>query len=293
MAKIQGKEKKSFQRNLFVGVANLVPIAFNPTNEQLMLVTRGAKNFENPIKYTFTDPQGSTSYKLDMWCKLVYTTDESGNIFQHKNLINDETANVEYICYSFWARDKKDIINNDDGSVKGVWYVNTNSCEMEWVPGGDVAAHTAARKGKTRLDFNDAKTHIAMQGEKDLLTLLERWLYIQEIDLETPFIKIAKGDVKEINSIIKDNLQREDRDPRGFKALLGIKETEDASYQSVYSMPMSEDTTNYNRLRDALDKRAWKDNKTSNGDFTLRKYNPSMPQENTVIDRPKPSSSGW
>ena len=293
MAKIQGKEKRSFQRNLFVGVANLIPIAFNPTNEQLMLVTRGAKNFENPIKYVFTDPQGSNSYKLDVWCKLIYSTDESGNVFQHKDLVQSEEANVEYICYSFWGRDKKDIISNEDGSVKGVWYVNTNTCEMEWVPGGNVEEHISARKGKTRVDFSDNRTHIATQGEKDLLNLLERWLFIQEIDLETSFVKIMKGDNKEINSIIKDNLQREDRAPRGFKALLGIRETEDASYQSVYSMPMSEETTNYNRLRDALDKREWKDNKTTDGDYTLRKYNPSMPQANTTVERPKPSSSGW
>ena len=288
MAKILGKEKKSFQKNLFVGVAQVIPIVFNPTNEQLAAVTKGEKNFDNAIKYVFTDVEGANSYKFDIWCKLPYVLAEDGSMFQPHDLTTPDLK-VDYICYSWWGRDKQDIIlDKDDNSVKGVWYVNSNTCEMTWVPKGNVDAAVASNKN--RFNFSHPKSHIATQGEKELLTFLEKLLRIEEIDLETPFKSILKGNTTEINAVLKANLQRTDRTPRAVKLLLGIRETEDASYQSTHQIVMSEDTTNYNRLRDNLSAREWKDDR-SEGDFTLRVYTPKAPSGNSVVKTARLSAS--
>jgi hypothetical protein len=293
MAKIQGKEKKvSADRNLFVGIAKLVPIAFNPTKEKLALVTHGAKSFENDIKYKFSDANGESSYKFDVWCRLDYTIDEAGNYMQSTDVLPDDTI-TEYVCYSWWGRPKEDIISNEDGSIKGAWYVNTLTCEMEWIPENNFdKARASRRNGKLRLDYDHSRTHLGIQGEKELLTWLSTWLNLEEVDFATPFSKVVQGDYKEINEVIKENLERTDRIPRGFKVLLGIKETDDATYQSVYPYSMfSETSTNFNRLRDQLEKREWKDDR-SNGDYTLRKYTQgAAPATNPVVSGARPS--GW
>ena len=293
MAKISGKEKRSGVRKLYTGVAVLVPISFNPTKEQLAIATKGQKNFDNDIKYKFQDASGETSYKFDVWCKLIYTQGETGE------LVQADEGTTDYICYSWWARQAPDIIYNEDGTIKGAWYVNPVSCEMEWVPSNNVEEYKANRKS-TRLDFSNPKTHVAVQGEKELYQFLEKWLRIEEIDFTTPFASVLKGDYKEINAVIKENLTREDRVPRGFKVLLGVKETDDNNYQSVYPyVVMDESTTNYNRLRDALDKRPWKDDKCpidSRGikDLSLKEYNQDVPKTNTTVDTPRPATkSGW
>ena len=94
MAKISGKEKKSGVRELYTGMAIVVPVFFNPTKEQLALATGGKKNFDNDIKYKFQDANGDTSYKFDVWCKLSYSIGETGE------LVQTGTGDVvdDYIC---------------------------------------------------------------------------------------------------------------------------------------------------------------------------------------------------
>ncbi|HMT02449.1 MAG TPA: hypothetical protein PKD00_03950 [Burkholderiales bacterium] len=280
MAKFAGQEKKSSSpRVLFTGVANLLPIAFNPSKEQLALVTRGAKSFDNEIKYAFVDATGDTSYKFDVWCKLNYALGENGEPVQ----VQTDDALTEYICYSWWGRNKPDIFYNEDGSVKGAWYVNPVSCEMEWVAKNDLEAHKNGSR-KPRLDYTNPKTHVGIQGEKELYTFIDKLLRITDIDFETPFKNVCNGSYKEVNDIITYNLKRTDRQPRVIKAFLGVKETEDNNYQSVYSNIFAEDGFSFNRLADMLDKREWKDDK-SNGNYSLSFYKADAPQNDSVARR--------
>lgn len=291
MARVQGKERVNVQRNLYTGVAKLIPIAFNPTKEQLNAKTNGVKAFENDIQYKFTTNDG-TSYKFDVWCKLNYFVDEAGNLAQG---IEPADTITDYVCYSWWGRPAPDIIyNKEDNTVKGAWYVNSVTCDMEWIPENNVdKARAAKRNGKLRLDYNSPKTHLATQGEKELMNWLVQWLRLEEIDLTTPFSRIIQGDYTEINQVIQENLNRTDRAPRGFKALLGVKETDDNNYQSVYPyVILSEDQTNYNRLRDQLEKFPWKDNKSGNS-FVFMKYDTNAPATTTTVNIQAPSSSGW
>lgn len=291
MATIFGKEKKALSpRKLFTGIARVVPIGFNPTKEQLNIITKGEKNFDNDIKYKFSDAEGGDSYKFDMWCKLSYTTDEVGNLVQAVE--EDGEVTTEYICYSWWGRNKQDIIyNQEDGTIKGTWYVSNVTCGMEWVPNGDVNSFVSSRK-KTSLDYSLPTTYIATQGEKELFQFLDRWLMIDEINFSTNFLKIIRGDYTEVNKLIKENLGRTDRSPRGLKLLLGVKETEDNKYQSVYSYPMAESQNSYTGLMNSLKKRVWKDDK-SGSDLRFKIYSPEdAPTENTTVSRP-PTQSSW
>jgi len=307
MAKIFGNEKKqSFQRNLFVGVARVTPLIFNPTKEQLEVVTKGNKAFENDIKYKFTDAQGGDSYKFDIWCKLEYIVGEDGNLVQPDIEISSSTLEglqTDYVCLSWWGRNKPDIVyHKDTEAVKGAWYINSLTCEAEWVPENNIDKYLTEKK-KTRLDYASPKTNVGIQGEKELYHFLERWLMIKEIDFGTPFLNILRGNYTEINTALKDNLARTDRTPRGIKVLLGVRETEDAAYQSVYSrLIMAENNNNYNKLEDGLAKYAWQDDKSrldpsdekSKHNFTLKFYSPeAAPAANTVVERPKPSQAGW
>lgn len=299
MAKITGKEKRSsVTRELYTGIASIVPVCFNPTKEQLAIATKGQKNFDNDIKYKFPDANGETSYKFDVWCRLSYVLGETGELVQ----ANSGELIEDYICFSWWGGTSPDIFYNEDKTVKGAWYVNPISCGMEWVPANNLEEYKTSRKGKTRLDYSNPKTHIGMRGEKELYQFLDRWLMIEEVDFNTPYNDVLKGNYKEINTVIKENLERTDRSPRAIKVLLGIKETDDNTYQSVYPYTIyDEGATNYNKLRDTLDKKPWKDDKCpidsqGNRDLSLRKYSETMPNTSTKVDDVRPATatkSGW
>lgn len=291
MATIFGTEKKvATQRNLYVGVVTAIPIAFNPTNEELSIITKGAKNFEKPINYKFESALGE-SYKFDIWCKFSYVKDELGNLVCITDKNNSPEVVTEYVCYSFWGDTKQDIFYHEDGSIKGTWYVNSVTCGMEWVPQGDVTSFLSSRN-KTALDYSLPTTYIATKGEKDLFQFLAKWLMIEEINFNTKFINIIRGNYKEVNDLIKSNLNRTDRNPRGVKLFLGIKSTSDANYQSVYSMVMPESQNYYTALHNSLGKRTWGDNKAG-GDYTFRIYS-DMPTSNETVERiPTSPTQGW
>lgn len=298
MANIFGKEKKVMSaRTLYTGIAKVIPIAFNPTKEQLSAATNGDKDFDNDIKYKFSDAEGGESYKFDMWCKLQYVKDEVGNLVQAPTPItNGPTTDsseltTDYIVYSWWGRNKQDIFYTEDQQVKGIWYVSNKTCGMEWVPKGDVDAYISSRK-KTQLDYSLPSTYIATQGEKELFQFLDRWLMIEEVNFGTNFLKILRGDYTEVNKMLRENLSRTDREPRGLKLFLGIKETEDNKYQSVYSYPMAESQNSYTGLTNSLSKREWKDNR-SGSDLRFKIYAPEdVPTSNATVSRP-PTQSSW
>ncbi len=281
MANLQGTTKTT-ERVLLTGPAFLIPIAVNPTNDRLSLLTNKKINRNAPpvYEFTYTDSQGQerTIKKAEIWLKVPYHLDENNEIVQSKdpNLNTLET----FVKLSF------PLSAAPDENANGAWYVSSNTCEMEWVKNG---------QSLKRLDATAPHVHKAQKGEKELYNFISTWLNLKEVGIETPFADLLQGNWTEFNDICTENLNRTDRTPRGFIGLLCIKGDSDNNYQEVYSKKF---LIEENKYPQNLAKNAAGDSYfTANNEFSnnFMEYNPIIASDVNISITPTalPNATSW
>lgn len=183
---------------IITGPARAIPVCINPTAEELSHITKGRmkKTEINSKEFTL----------LDLWLRVDYDINEE-KVTQE----TDSPAMETFIKMSFFLK------GTYQESPNGAWYVNPKTCDTTFKKPLEVAP-----EGYTK----------AYSGQKELFDFLSNWLNIIEIDFETPYSELLKGNVKEIAALINENLKLDV--PKEVMTMLSARITAGGTYQDIY-----------------------------------------------------------
>ncbi len=203
MANLTGTEKvtENFNtRTIITGVAKATPIACNPSSEKLAELTNGrVKRNELPTDKDYR--------MLEIWFEVGFDVEED-KLIQNPDTV---AGMEEYVKISIFLR------NEDHETQNGAWYVDSKTCETSYVKTGE----------KAPMGYKLAK-----KGQVELYNFLADWLNIIEIDFETPFAELMRGNVAEINDVIEQNLNASTT--KQVTLMLAAKLGAGGTYQDVY-----------------------------------------------------------
>lgn len=221
--------RTEFTPTFYTGIANALPIAINPTVEELENITEGKIKLS---KITYNKPA------IHVWYKLVIRKEADGSLKTlMKTTPTEENEFVHYVKGVIFVE------NLFTASDKGSWKVNLNFMLKEWVNANGENKFPISQSKISNLQtiYNVPVTMLpAKKGTLELISFLSNWLGVEYIDSIEPFEVMLQNGFRCIKELVYKNLNTKtnpdgsERTPEFVGIGLGVSEN-DYVNQDVFS----------------------------------------------------------